>query len=87
MREHNFKTEEDAKRYAIVALNQIADLCDDLGISFWPGEDEYCDDLCVFLDGSDFDFRHEPGQYLSHFTLAEWLHYHTKQLQEELEKK
>lgn len=87
MREHNFKTEEDAKRYAIIALNQIADLCEDLGISFWPGEENHCDDMFVCLDGSDLDFCHEPDKYLYHYTLAEWLRYHTKQLQEELEKK
>ena len=87
MREHNFKTEEAAKRYAIIALNQIADLCDELGISFWPGEEDLCDDLSVSFYGSDLEIYHEPDEYIPNLSLSEWLRRHIEQMEKELKEK
>lgn len=81
-----FKTKEEAERYAITALNKIADLCEELGISFWHGEEDKYDSIYIDIDGYD-DLLAIETYGADGDTTAEWLRGHTEYLQEKLEKK
>ena len=83
--QRHFKTEDEAVRYAIDSLKQIADLCEKLGISFWHGEEDKYDSIYIDVEG--YDHMIELIDYATlRLSLADWLRYHIEQLQTKLNK-
>lgn len=82
-----FKDKIEAKKYAIRCLKRIANLCEELGISFWHGEEADWDDLYIrWNDGADsYDLNIYGGPKLRDTaTLTEWLRVHIKHMEEEV---
>lgn len=88
MKQHKqFQNKLEAEKYAIHCLKRICNLCDELGISLWHGEEADFDDLHIHWndEAAQYDLTvYGRLEHLDTTTLAEWLRVHIKTMEEEV---